>query len=138
MHSGWYPDYRHPVLFNRQRAKYKKQLVHEDIDYKGDRKAYFHNDILHYSYDNIDQFIKKSEQYSGLSARQMFDNGRRVKIHNFIVNPLNMFLKMFVFKMGFLDGKTGFVLAMLYAYFYTMMKYVKLWQLEQDEGGTHA
>ncbi|MDR2708839.1 MAG: glycosyltransferase family 2 protein [Elusimicrobiota bacterium] len=138
MHSGWYPDYRHPVLFNKKKAQYKNQLVHEDIDYKGERKQYFSGDILHYSYDNVEQFIKKSDQYSGLSAQQMFARGKRAKIYNFIFNPLNMFLKMFIFKRGFLDKKTGFILAMLYAYFYTLMKYIKLWQLEQNRKDKNA
>jgi glycosyltransferase involved in cell wall biosynthesis len=128
-HSGWYPDYRHPILFNKRKAQYKDQLVHEDIDYKGDNIGYFKGDILHYSYDSIKQFIKKSDQYSDLSSRQMFERGKRAHIHNFILNPVNMFLKMFIFKCGFLDGLTGFILALLYSAFYTLMKYIKLWEL---------
>jgi glycosyltransferase involved in cell wall biosynthesis len=129
MHSGWYPDYRHPILFNRKKAVYKDQLVHEDILYTGNKKAYFKGDILHYSYDSIKQFIKKSDQYSDLSAKQMFERGKKAKLHNFIINPINMFIKMFIIRRGFLDGLTGFVLALLYSSFYTLMKYVKLWEL---------
>jgi glycosyltransferase involved in cell wall biosynthesis len=40
LHSGWYPDYRHPVLFNKTKAGYKESLVHEDIDYKGEKKIF--------------------------------------------------------------------------------------------------
>jgi glycosyltransferase involved in cell wall biosynthesis len=134
MHSGWYPDYRHPILFNKTKAKYKDQLVHEDIDYKGDKVGYFKGDILHYSYDSIKHFIKKSDQYSDLSAQQMFKKGKRAKVHNFIINPLNSFLKMYIFKRGFLDGKTGLILALLYSSFYTLMKYTKLWELQTKAG----
>jgi glycosyltransferase involved in cell wall biosynthesis len=134
LHSGWRPDYRHPVLFNKQKANYKNQLVHENINYTGNKIGYFKGDILHYSYNSIKQFIKKSDQYSDLSAKQMYEKGKRVKIHNFIINPVNMFLKMFVFKKGFLDGTTGFILALLYSSFYTLMKYVKLWELQVKNG----
>ncbi|MCA6071055.1 MAG: glycosyltransferase family 2 protein, partial [Endomicrobium sp.] len=30
LHSGWRPDYRHPVFFNKKKVKYKDQMVHED------------------------------------------------------------------------------------------------------------
>ncbi|MDR3243790.1 MAG: glycosyltransferase family 2 protein [Elusimicrobiota bacterium] len=129
LHSGWYPDYRHPILFNKTKARYKNQLVHEDIDYKGNQKAYFKGDILHFSYDSIKQFIQKADLYSSLSAKQMFENGKKFKLYYLIINPANMFIKMFVFKRGFLDGLTGFILALLYSSFYTLMKYIKLWEL---------
>ena len=130
MHSGWYPDYRHPILFDKRKACYKDQLVHENIDYKGGRAGYFKGEILHYSYDSIKHFIKKSDQYSDLSSRQMFERGKRAHLHNFILNPTIMFIKMFILKRGFLDGKTGFILALLYSAFYTLMKYIKLWEIQ--------
>ncbi|MDR2067201.1 MAG: glycosyltransferase family 2 protein [Endomicrobium sp.] len=129
MHSGWYPDYRHPILFNKSKVKYKNQLVHEDVDYKG-KKFYFKGDILHYPYDSIKSFIKKSDLYSDLCSKEMFQRGKKFKIINLIVNPTVMFVKMYVLKKGFLDGVTGLVLALLYSSFYTLMKYVKLWELE--------
>jgi glycosyltransferase involved in cell wall biosynthesis len=129
MHSGWYPDYRHPILFNKSKVKYKDQLVHEDVDYKG-KKFYFKGDILHYPYDSIKSFIKKSDFYSDLCSKEMFQRGKKFKVINLIVNPTVMFVKMYVLKKGFLDGVTGLILALLYSSFYTLMKYVKLWELE--------
>lgn len=131
-HSGWYPDYRHPVLFNKNKARYKNQLVHEDIDYKG-KKHYFKGDILHYPYDNIKQFVRKSDFYTGLRAEEMFKQGKKFRIVNLVVNPCAMFLKMYVFRRGFLDGLTGFILALLYSSFYTLMKYIKLWEMENNK-----
>ncbi|MDR3112203.1 MAG: glycosyltransferase family 2 protein [Elusimicrobiota bacterium] len=129
LHSGWYPDYRHPILFNKSKMHYKEQKVHEDIDYCG-KKFYFSGQILHYPYESIKQYVKKSELYANLSAKSMFDRGKRFKILNLFVNPTTMFIKMFVIKKGFLDGLAGLVLALLYAFFYTQMKYIKLWELE--------
>jgi glycosyltransferase involved in cell wall biosynthesis len=128
MHSGWYPDYRHPVLFNKNKAKYKEQLVHEDIDCKG-KKKYFKGDILHYPYDSVEQFIKKSDLYAGLRAREMFEKGKKFRILNLLLNPCVMFVKMYFIKKGFLDGLTGLILALLYSCVYTLVKYIKLWEL---------
>ncbi|MDR0485664.1 MAG: glycosyltransferase family 2 protein [Elusimicrobiota bacterium] len=130
MHSGWYPDYRHPILFDKNKAVYKNQSVHEDIDYRGGKKFYFKGDILHYSYSGIKNFIQKSDFYTDLSAAQMYEQGKRFHFYNLIINPLNMFLKMFILKKGFLDGIAGFILAMLYSFFYTALKYIKLWELQ--------
>lgn len=132
LHSGWYPDYRHPVFFNKNAAKYKDQLVHEDIDYKG-KKNYFKGDILHYPYANIKQFVEKSDYYTELRAKEMFAKGKKFHIINLIFNPCAMFIKMYIFRRGFLDGLTGFILALLYSCFYTLMKYIKLWELENKK-----
>ncbi|MCL2144429.1 MAG: glycosyltransferase family 2 protein [Endomicrobia bacterium] len=129
LHSGWYPDYRHPVLFNKTKAKYKNQLVHEDIEYKGNNKKYFKGDILHYPYDSIKHFVEKSDYYTDLRAKEMFEKGKKFRFINLVFNPCAMFLKMYIFKRGFLDGLTGFILALLYSCFYTLMKYIKLWEL---------
>jgi glycosyltransferase involved in cell wall biosynthesis len=129
LHSGWYPDYRHPVLFNKNKMKYKDQLVHEDIEYNG-KKVYFKGDILHYPYDSIKQFVKKSDFYTDLRSKEMFERGKKFKILNLFVNPSVMFFKMYIIKKGFLDGLAGLILALLYSSFYTLMKYIKLWELE--------
>ncbi|MDR2811826.1 MAG: glycosyltransferase family 2 protein [Endomicrobium sp.] len=129
LHSGWYPDYRHPVLFNKNRIKYKDQLVHEDIEDSG-KKVYFKGNILHYPYDSIKQFVKKSDFYADLHSKEMFERGGKFKVLNLFVNPSVMFFKMYIIKKGFLDGLTGLILALLYSFFYTLMKYIKLWELE--------
>jgi glycosyltransferase involved in cell wall biosynthesis len=129
LHSAWYPDYRHPILFNKNKMEYKDQLVHEDIDYKGE-KFYFKGDILHYPYESIKSFINKSDFYSNLRSKEMFQEGRKFKVVNLIANPIVMFIKMYIIKKGFLDGVVGLILALLYSSFYTLMKYVKLWALE--------
>jgi hypothetical protein len=41
-----------------------------------------------------------------------------------------MFVKMFVFKRGFLDGMHGFVLSLLSSA-YVFMKYAKAWEMER-------
>lgn len=90
----------------------------------------FTGEILHYPYNNIKNFIEKSDFYTDLRATEMFQNGKRFRILNLAINPFAMFVKMYIIKKGFLDGLTGFILAMVYSSFYTLMKYVKLWELQ--------
>ncbi len=130
-HCGWYPDYRQPQFFHRDRMKYNDQLVHEGFISTG-KVSYLKGHVLQYPFLNLDQFFRKMERYSSLRAEDMFREGRRFKMHHLITHPLSMFIKMFILKRGFLDRKIGFIISMLYAY-YTLIKYLKLWEKSEKE-----
>jgi len=130
-HCGWYPDYRQPQFFNKNKMKYKEQLVHETFELDGSL-GYLKEHCLQFPFFTLDQFFRKMERYSDLRAREMFEEKKKFKASQLVLNPLSMFLKMYVAKLGFLDGLPGFVLSSLYGY-YTMLKYVKLWERYQSK-----
>lgn len=125
-HCGWYPDYRQPQFFHKDRMKYTDQLVHEGFILSG-RVSYLKGHVIQHPFLNLDHFFRKMERYSTLRAEDMFRKGKRFKIHNMFTSPLSMFFKMYVLKCGFLDGRVGLILSVLYAY-YTLIKYLKLWE----------
>ena len=68
-------------------------------------------------------------QYSSIGANNNNLKGKKVHfIKDIILRPMLAFVKMYFLKLGFLEGKLGYVLAVSYAN-YTMNKYVKLWHL---------
>ncbi|MEI8218740.1 MAG: hypothetical protein WCG51_06825 [Elusimicrobiota bacterium] len=83
---------------------------------------------IQYPFLNLEQFLNKMDRYSSLRAEEMFKDGKRFSVLNIVVNPLAMFFRMFIAKRGFLDGTVGLMLSLLYGYYYTMIKYVKLWE----------
>jgi (heptosyl)LPS beta-1,4-glucosyltransferase len=85
------------VLFNKNKMRYKDQVVYENIDYKG-RKFHFKGDILHHTCDNIKQFIKKSDLYTDLRSEEMLKNGKKFRVLNLFINPSVMFIKMYFIK----------------------------------------
>ncbi|MCX5782104.1 MAG: glycosyltransferase family 2 protein [Elusimicrobia bacterium] len=125
-HCGWYPDYRQPQFFNKNKMKYTEQLVHESYKLNG-KIGYLKGHILQYPFLSLDQFMKKMDRYSSLRAEEMFNEGKKFKIIQLIVYPLAFFHKMYIQKLGFWDGKVGFILSFLYAY-YTAIKFIKLWE----------
>ncbi len=127
-HCGWYPDYRQPQFFNKKKMKYTLQMVHETFVLDG-KLSYLKGHALQFPFLNLDQYLRKMERYSSLRAGEMFKAGKKFKLHNAVINPLAMFFRMYIAKLGFLDGKTGLILSMLYAN-YTLLKYVKLWELQ--------
>jgi glycosyltransferase involved in cell wall biosynthesis len=125
-HCGWYPDYRQPQFFNKNKMKYKDQLVHESYELDG-KVGYMKEHVIQYPFFSLDQYLVKMDRYSSLRAKEMHEKGIKFNIFNLIVNPLAMFFRMYVQKAGFMDGKEGFMLSLLYSY-YTMIKYIKLWE----------
>jgi len=126
-HCGWYPDYRQPQFFNKHKMRYKEQLVHEGYELTG-KLGHLKGHAIQYPFLNLEQFLNKMDRYSSLRAEEMFKDGKRFSVLNIVVNPLAMFFRMFIAKRGFLDGTVGLMLSLLYGYYYTMIKYVKLWE----------
>lgn len=125
-HCGWYPDYRQPQLFHKRKMKYREQLVHEGFDVTG-KVGHLREHVIQYPFLNLDQFLKKMDRYSSLRAEEMVKQGASFHISQVLTHPAAMFWRMYFQKLGFLDGKVGLILSLLYAY-YTMLKYTKLWE----------
>ncbi len=129
-HCGWYPDYRQPQFFHKNHMRYReKDLVHESFDLNG-KIGYFQAHVDQYPFRNIDQYLGKMDRYSSLRAKVIEQGGRRFYLHQLVARPLYTFFKMYVMRLGLLDGMPGLILSGLYTY-YTFVKYAKLWELEQ-------
>jgi len=133
-HSGWYPDYRQPQFFNRKKMRYREDLVHERFELNG-KLGYLHEHALQYPWDTIEKACAKLQRYSTLMAQRYSDMNRRPSLSKTILSPAAMFARVFFFKQGFRDGRHGFVLATLYAY-YTFLKYAKLWEMQRIRTAT--
>ena len=125
-HSGWYPDYV-LRLFQKESGQFDKALVHEQVQVKGEM-GYLKNPLRHYTYPNLEHYFKKLKRYTTLSAQQLHQNGARAYPWDLIFRPAATFFKMYLIKLGFLDGWQGLVLAVLSAY-QVLVKYLKLMNL---------
>lgn len=86
--------------------------------------------MLHFTYETWEQYLRKMNQYSTLSAEKYHSEGRKCSVVvDIMLRPLFAFVKMYFLKRGFLDGALGYILAKNYAN-YTMNKYVKLKYLD--------
>ena len=128
-HSGWYPDYRQPQLFRKDRMRYREELVHEGFETEGGI-GYLCEHVLQYPFRDIDHYLAKMDRYSGLMAERMVQQRRRFRTHQLITHPSFTFAKMYLGRAGFLDGMPGLILSGLYAY-YTFIKYARFWELSR-------
>lgn len=129
-HGGWWPDYT-LRLFLKDKASMEEREVHEKVVVNG-TVGYLKNPIEHNTYRTISDYIKKMENYSTLSANELYNKKITPSIFSMLINPCFVFIKMFFLRQGFRDGIHGFILAVLYS-FYTFLKYAKVWEKKAKE-----
>lgn len=129
-HAGWWPDYT-LRLFLRDNASVEERKVHEKVIVNG-KIGHLKNHIEHYSYRTISDYLRKMDIYSTLSAEELGKKRIKPGLKELIVHPLATFLKMFFLQFGFLDGRHGLILAVLYSQ-YTFLKYLKLWEMSHQK-----
>lgn len=132
-HSGWYPDYV-IRLYRKDFAHYGDQLVHEKVELPANANIQnLQGDLLHYTYQNIHHYLVKSAGYAKAWADQREKAGKKATLWQGISHAVGCFVKMYVIRLGFLDGKAGLLLAMLSAHS-TFVKYADLWVRKQKSG----
>jgi glycosyltransferase involved in cell wall biosynthesis len=130
-HAGWYPDFI-VRLFRRDAGRFSDDLVHESVILKQKTAARLKTAIVHYSYPDDDAYLRKLGQYSSLGARQAFAAGKRSSLRKAILHSVSAFLRSYLFKRGFLDGRAGLMVAISTAES-TYHKYFKLMLLSEAE-----
>ncbi|OOF39218.1 glycosyltransferase [Rodentibacter rarus] len=129
-HSGWYPDYV-VRLYRTNYAGYDDSLVHEKVIYPSHtRVEKLKGDLQHFTYKSIYHYLVKSAGYAKAWADQRQAKGKKATLWQGISHAIGCFVKMYILKAGFLDGKQGFLLAVLSAHS-TFVKYAELWEREQ-------
>ena len=129
-HGGWYPDL---VIrfFRKDKGNFTNRLVHEEVKVCG-RSGRLKNNLLHYTDPDFDHYLEKLNRYTSLDALRLYKEGRKAKLLDILFRPPITFVKMYVFKSGFLDGVPGLILSISSA-FHVFSKYVKLWHLNQTD-----
>ena len=111
-HGGWYPD-RQLRFFDRRKGKWKQRVIHESFAMtEGSSVGRLNGNILHYSVEGPAHHARMvAERYAPLSAQQMFDDGKRTSRMKAVTSWITTFVRTYIFKLGFLDGFPGFLIA---------------------------
>ena len=130
-HSGWYPDWL-PRLFRRGSARFSDDLVHERLVFETPVHR-LSGKLLHYSYEDFDTVLRKLDAYSSAGARQRAAAGKRGGFGMALVRGAWAFVRTWVLRAGFLDGRAGFMIAVFNAetVYYRFLKLAR--HARQDE-----
>lgn len=123
-HCGWYPGYV-TRLFRKSRGGFSDALVHESLEVDGSVGTLRHA-LLHYTDRDLEHYFSKFNRYTSLAAEDLRNRGRRANLLDLLLRPPFAFLKMYIIRLGVLDGMEGFILSRLSAS-YVFAKYAKLW-----------
>ena len=143
--SGWYPDH---VLryFRKGMGKFPCKHVHERLDLNGNA-GYLTGDLLHYTYRSFAEYFEKMDRYTSFEAAYMSrlaHEHERFRLRGLLrggpqrrsylrslwwkyipFKPVFRILLVYFARRGFLDGRHGFMLAVLSGVsdFVSMQKY---------------
>jgi glycosyltransferase involved in cell wall biosynthesis len=131
-HSGWRPDCKRR-LYHRDRARWRGDYVHETLETDGEVQKLTGN-ILHYTVRDASEHQLRMDRYTTLAAEQLHAQGKRASLLLLLVMPTAVFLRSYIFKLGFLDGLQGLAIAR-FASHYEFLKNLKLWEMrmKRDE-----
>lgn len=130
-HSGWYPD-RKIRLYNRKKASWEGEIVHEQLIVHSGRVTKLKNDLLHYSFPDISTHLKTLDNFSTKGAQDAFNRGKKSGPLTIIFRSLWIGFRKIVFERSFLDGTAGLILTGL-SMAATWSKYSKLYVLHKQE-----
>lgn len=130
-HSGWYPDYLFRV-FRSGKMEVTASGAHYHFTPRGETLK-LKGDILHYPYESFEQHMDKINYYAEEGAKSLRAKGRKGGPTRALLHATMRFIKLYLLKAGFLDGKAGFYNAMA-GYYYTFQKYIRVEETEKWGG----
>jgi glycosyltransferase involved in cell wall biosynthesis len=108
-HSGWWPDYV-TRLFKRGAARFSDDLVHERLLVDGPVGT-LAAPLLHEAVRDLDEALRKMNAYSSAGAEALERRGARASLAAAIGHGLWTWIRTYFLRLGFLDGREGFALA---------------------------
>ena len=128
-HGGQYPDLQ-LRLFRKSRGRFDTRPVHESVRIEG-KVGRLEGDLLHDTYESIEEYLRKFMDYTELEARRLLDSGERPTplraVRRMVCSPAVKFIRRYLFKLGFLDGVPGLIAA-AFGSFTMSVSYARFWE----------
>ncbi|MCW3090209.1 MAG: glycosyltransferase family 2 protein [Ferruginibacter sp.] len=129
-HGIWYPD-KKLRLFDKRFARYSGRYPHDKIELVISMPvAYLEGEILQYSFNSFTDFLEHNEIIASSAAQSLFETNRKFGIAKMIFSPVWSFVNGYFFRLGFLDGYNGLLIA-IYTANQSFKQYQKLQQLQK-------
>jgi len=125
-HCGWERDYN-IRLFRTASGRYLDKRVHSKVEVAGEMGR-IEEPMYHDTYRSFEEYFGTFHRFTLWGAEDLFEQGQRARLRDLTLRPVIKFLKMYVLRQGFRDGRHGAVLSGLGA-FSVFMKYAHLWRL---------
>lgn len=107
----------HQRMFKTTSIREFSGLVHEKAEMHGGNRIVrrFRNRLLHYSRDSISGSLSKMAQYVQLGAAERARAGKRGGVLRGLASGFTNFIRLYIFRRGFLCGPEGFLFCLVVA-----------------------
>jgi glycosyltransferase involved in cell wall biosynthesis len=123
----------HIRLFNRNKVQWNNAAVHENLVFpEGFTVTKLKGNILHYTVQNREEYDAKTDHYARMNAKKYVEAGKKPSFFKQYFSPVFAFIQHYIFRLGFLDGKEGFIIAKTTAR-YTFLKYRYLKEMNKTK-----
>lgn len=131
-HSDWYPDIK-LRLFKKEKGRWGGLNPHDKFILQDNSKTkHLEGDLLHYSYYTVEEHQNRTIKYAEIAAQSLFNLHKKTSIFRPYLSALVKFLRIYILKLGFLDGFNGLIISTMTAWG-TYLKYKKLYNLNKRE-----
>lgn len=130
---GEWSNDRHIRLYHKGQVGWNNAAVHEQLLFPPRVELEkLPGWIHHYTAKDLSDFASKTLSYALLNGKKYFEQGKKASWFSCLASPLFSFLKNYFFRLGFLDGSAGLIVALMNAY-YTWLKYTYLRELNLSQ-----
>jgi len=132
-HCSWYPD-KKMRLWDSRKGHWTGVNPHDKYELLNGNNNISHlkGDILHYSYYSIEEHYAQSKYFSEIAAKAYINTGKRAPLYKVYINPMAKFISYYFLNLGFLDGRTGYMISLISAYA-TYLKYKHIRKLSKQQ-----
>ncbi len=107
--GGWYPSPQ-LRLFRKEKFRYEEAAVHPRA-FMDDPCGHLKNDMLHYSFRDLEDMFAKLNNQTTREAQKWFDNKKPMRLGHFLWRTADRFCRSYIGKKAWKDGLLGFVIA---------------------------
>lgn len=119
-------------MFKRKDGRFTDSKVHEKVLVANEKIGRIKASMDHYSIRDFEHYLQKNLEYAWLGSIKKFESGKKCSLWGASFNAIWVFLQNYIFKLGVLDGKIGFLAACMYSQ-YAFNKYAGGWSLQLED-----
>ncbi|AMW35405.1 glycosyltransferase family 2 protein [Haematospirillum jordaniae] len=113
-----------PALFRRGVKIWGRQRVHPALQWSGARGPALTIPLVHYVDRNISDMLHRLDRYTSARAADLRESGQAGSLAGAIRSALSRFLRVYLFRKGYREGRMGLVVALCTA-LYPLLSYIK-------------
>ncbi len=120
-------------LFRRKGARFSNDQVHEKVILPPGDVGKLNGRLHHFTHRDFGHYLEKSAKYAWLGAQKRYHAGKKGQgLTGAVFRAVLVFFQVYIIRLGFLDGRVGFLVAVMYSQG-AFNKYAGLWTLRRRD-----